>query len=202
MVQFVSTSITGFIQQLAVSYVGNGYWFYVVGEVPKGKDAAAIDAKLVERYGVAISKWSRYRRKQNGMANVQYIRFGSVFALLATRGKHRFFEDEHVNIRDCRRVPIKVFGYAISHRRGHVCVRIEREEFKRMKAAIVEKSNRGWTGGTSPMELVLGRFEPYGPILRQGRELDRLWHRRQRTVMPHMKRYDRRIVKPFEPIVG
>jgi hypothetical protein len=39
-----ATSIGGFIQQLAVSYVRNGYWFYVAGSVPEGKDPRAIDA--------------------------------------------------------------------------------------------------------------------------------------------------------------
>jgi hypothetical protein len=196
--RIATTSTTGFIQQLAVSYIANGYWFYVVGTVPQDKNAESIDAKLVSRYGVAISKWSRYRRKQAGQANVQYIRHGKTFVLLATRGEHRFFEDEHVNIRDCRRVPIKVFGYAISYRRGHVCVRVEQGEFKRMKAAIIEKANRGWEGKTTPMDLVLSRYEPYKPVLRQARELERLWHRRMGTTPPSWRRIERSIVKPFE----
>jgi len=33
-----ATSVTGFIQQLAVGYVRHGYFFYVVGQVPEGKD--------------------------------------------------------------------------------------------------------------------------------------------------------------------
>lgn len=193
----IATSRAGFIQQLAVSYIANGYWFYVVGEVPSGKDAAGIDTKLMDRYGVAISKWGRYRRKQAGRANVQYIRYERTFVLLATHGEHRFFEEEHAGIRDCRRVPLKVCGYAISHRRGHVCVRIAADEFKRMKAAVIEKANRGWTASTTPTQLVLARYEPYAPVLRQARELERLWHRRMGTSMPPWQRYERRIVKPF-----
>ena len=30
----VATSAVGFLQQLAVAYVANGYWFYVTGRVP------------------------------------------------------------------------------------------------------------------------------------------------------------------------
>ena len=52
-------SLPGFIQQLAVSYVGNGYFFYVLGRVPDGKDPRAVDAKLVARYGIDVSKWAR-----------------------------------------------------------------------------------------------------------------------------------------------
>jgi hypothetical protein len=42
-----TTSIAGFVQQVAVSYVANGYWFYVAGCVPQGKDRRALDAKII-----------------------------------------------------------------------------------------------------------------------------------------------------------
>ena len=32
----VATSLEGFIQQLAVSYVGKGYFYYATGRVPNG----------------------------------------------------------------------------------------------------------------------------------------------------------------------
>ena len=51
----VATSVAGFLQQLAVAYVANGYWFYVAGRVPDHKDPAAVDAKIIQRYGIAIS---------------------------------------------------------------------------------------------------------------------------------------------------
>ena len=63
MYRYETTSVEGFIQQLAVSYVGQGYWFYVSGVVPDRKDPRAVDTKLMTRYGVDISKWARARRK-------------------------------------------------------------------------------------------------------------------------------------------
>ena len=54
-----TTSIGGFIQQLAVSCVSKGYFFYVAGSVPPGKDPRVIDQKLIDRYGIDISKWAR-----------------------------------------------------------------------------------------------------------------------------------------------
>ena len=36
--QCEAQSLSGFIQQLAVSYVAKGYWFYVTGQVPDHKD--------------------------------------------------------------------------------------------------------------------------------------------------------------------
>ena len=38
--RYEATSVAGFIQQLAVCYVGRGYWFYVTGTVPEHKDPA------------------------------------------------------------------------------------------------------------------------------------------------------------------
>lgn len=72
----VAASVAGFIQQLAVAYVAHGYWFYVSGVVPDHKDPVDLDRKIIAQYGLNISKWTRARRKQAGLANVQYLRYG------------------------------------------------------------------------------------------------------------------------------
>ena len=77
-----AVSVEGFIQQLAVSYVGQGYYFYKTGWVPEGKDPGEVDRKLIDRYGVAVSKWTRASRKRACHANVQYIRHDRFFVLL------------------------------------------------------------------------------------------------------------------------
>jgi hypothetical protein len=161
-----AASLAGFIQQLAVSYVVHGYFFYVRGQVPEGKDPLAVDRKLVERYGIAISKWTRARRKGKGIAGVQYIRWRRVFVLIATHGEHSFFDEERANIRDLRRVPLKVGGYALSFRGGHAHVRIEREEYAKLKARFQERA-------LCDRDHLLARefgtlpFEPYAPVRRQ-----------------------------------
>jgi len=71
----VATSLEGFVQQLASNILPHGYWFYVTGVVPAAKDPAAVDQKLMEKYGVAISRQQRARRKLAGQANLHYIRF-------------------------------------------------------------------------------------------------------------------------------
>src|SRR6185369_11739835 len=128
-----TTSIGGFIQQLAVACLSKGYFFYVAGSVPDGKDPRAIDHKLIDRYGINISKWARARRKQAGYANLRYLRFQRFFVLLATHGQHTFFEAEAACIKDIRRTPIKFAGYSVSYRAGHPHVRIEQEEYKQLK---------------------------------------------------------------------
>ena len=40
-----ATSLAGFVQQIAVSYVANGYYFYVLGRVPDRKDPRAQPAR-------------------------------------------------------------------------------------------------------------------------------------------------------------
>src|SRR3954452_23600511 len=114
-----ATSVSGFIQQLAVGYVGRGYYFYVVGQIPEGKDPRRTDEKLIEKYGIDIGKTARASRKALGRANVQYLRFRNNFVLLATPGEHEFFDSEAGQIRDAREMPIKLFGYAVSSRNGH-----------------------------------------------------------------------------------
>src|SRR5262245_32373930 len=107
-----AATVAGFIQQLAVGCIARGYWFYVTGFIPPHKDARAVDQKLIERYGINCSKWTRHRRKQKGLANVQYLRFRRFFVLLSTSGEHEFFRKES-RIEDIRRRPIKCFGYSV-----------------------------------------------------------------------------------------
>ena len=114
-----ATSVAGFVQQLAVAYIGRGYFLYVAGEIPERKDPREVDAKLIAKYGLAIGKTSRARRKAAGFANVQYIRYGHFFVLVATPGRHAIFEDEARSMRDARDVPTTFGGYAINYRAGH-----------------------------------------------------------------------------------
>ena len=86
--RYLATSVSGFVQQLAVSYLTNGYWFYVLGEVPEGKSPEAIDEKLLLKYGVERSKWANARAWKRGEAKVHYLRYARVFVLVATHDVH------------------------------------------------------------------------------------------------------------------
>lgn len=167
----VATSVEGFVQQLAVAYITHGYWFYVAGEIPEGKDPLAVDAKLIERYGIAISKWARCRRKKQGLANMQYLRHERFFVLLATKGRHEFFDRERASFRDVRRVPIRIAGYSIGCRKGrdgrwHVSVRISAAAYQDAKTWVMDLSTR-----RSTIEVLASLrglpFQPYAPVRRQ-----------------------------------
>ncbi len=197
-----ATSVSGFIQQLAVAYVGRGYFFYVVGQVPDGKDARLIDEKLARKYDISASKATRARRKALGLANVQYIRFKDKFVLLATSGKHEFFLHEAGQIRDAREIPIKLLGYAVSYRGGHPHVRIEQSRYLELKAYLTDLAvhrSKDWLEG----QFKSLWYEPYAPVRSQLhcvlREVNVRRKRAQFELLPSSCiRTRRRIVTPFE----
>src|SRR5262249_22480389 len=157
--------IAGFVQQLAVSYVANGYWFYVTGVIPEGKDPRRVDDKLIEKYELDISKFVRARRKAAGQANVQYLRHRRFFVLAATHGVHKFFlpmeqGGEGGRICDCRKIPIKFASYSIGYRGGHAHVRIEQQTYLDIKAYCLEHSGH-WCSEKLGEILRKLPFEPY-----------------------------------------
>lgn len=197
-----AVSLAGFIQQLAVSYIANGYFHYVVGWLPERKDPKRVDTSIIDRYGIAVSKFVRARRKAVGKANLQYLRYGRLFVLLATDGDlPALFDNERRSVRDVRRVPLKAFGYSICVRRGRVDVGIDREEFKRLRAYFVERAvHRG--GEVLAAELAELPFEPYRRVRHQLQKVVRAVNQRRRAagylpLPPTAVRVTRRLVRPF-----
>jgi hypothetical protein len=209
--RWVATSVAGFVQQLAVSYIAHGYLFYVAGRIPEGKDPARTDAKLIAQYGVDVSKWTRARQRKQGRASVQYLRHDRFFVLVATHGEHVFFAAEGKRIRDFRRQPLYFHGYAIGCRKGrdgkrHASVRIARETFAELKqrfaALAVYRS-----GEELCLEFRRLWYEPYAPVRDQLRILLRAVNRRRAVaglelVPSEALRWRRRAVPPFAAASG
>jgi len=209
-------SLEGFVQQIACCYLRHGYWWYVMGSVPKRKDPRLIDRKLIEKYDIAVSESTRARRKQLGRANLQYLRLDRTFVLLATKGKHSFFEEEHEAIRDIRHCPIKIRGYAISYRPGgrtrsgepdprwHAHVEIERKKYLELKAYFLDLATHRSADKLAVAFYELP-YEPYAPIRRQClnilREVNRARGRAgYRPVPTEVLPMRRRPVRPFLPL--
>lgn len=168
--QCTATSVDGFIQQLAVAYASRGYHFYVAGSVPEGADPRAVDRKLISKYRITSSKHVRTRKKKRGEANVQYLRFGRFFLLLATKGQHRFFEDE-TNIKDLRKEPIRFAGYSVGIGRGrdgkrHASVRIDGIEFQFLMRRFLGMALTSNFGSLTARFATLP-FAPYAPVRKQ-----------------------------------
>lgn len=178
---WVVASLSGLVQQIAVSYVSNGYFFYVSGFVPEGKEARLVDQKLTEKYRIGVSKHVRYRDKQRGGARLAYVRLDQRFFILATHGEHPFFVEEGKTIRDVRRVPLKVGGYAIGHRNGHVSVRIEEKVYKALKVEFLEAATKRGREELEQMFRGLS-FEPYAPVRNQLWQLFRAVDQKRKTA--------------------
>jgi len=209
----VTTSVEGFVQQIACCYLRHGYWFYVKGRIPDGKRPETVDKKLIDKYGINVSESTRARRKKAGRSNLQYIRHESTFVILATKGEHRFFDEEANLIRDIRRTPIRYAGYSISYKPGgrkkdgsnddrwHAHVEIDRQQYLDLRAWFSERAMRD-----SPEKLALAFYElpiaPYAPVRRQLllmlREVNRVRKRAAKTQLPSdVLPLRRRVVKPF-----
>lgn len=164
-----------FVRRLVTGFLTKGYVFYVAGDVPPPKDPRRVAERLAARYGLRVSRQERVRRKRAGLANVGLLRFGRFFLLVATAGRHDFFEAERSSIRDFRREPLLFAGYSVSLRRDgstkkggteirlRGSVRIAALEYRVLRRELAEHALHEGVGER------LGRlpFEPYAPVRRQ-----------------------------------
>lgn len=217
--RYLTTSLEGFVQQVACNILPHGYWFYVRGVVPDEKDPETIDRKLLDRYRIDVSRQQRARRKLQGLANLHYLRLGRLWFIFATHGKHEFFEHEEKNIRDVRKIPIVVGGYSLSAKQGgflkkisadeppvrdgkmRARVQVAREEFRDLCGYFLERACHRSVDSLSA-ELFRIPYEPYAPIRRQQLNLLRLINKKRQQaafekIPTTVLRYKRRIVSPF-----
>ncbi len=212
----VATTPEGLVQQVAVSYLRHGYWFYVTGTIKPSKDPTAIDRKLLAKYQIAISERERAYRKRRGLANMQYIRYGNWFLLLATEGHHPFKQQERKQIKDCRRTPIRFEGYSISYRRSgvtpkgvadskwHARVSIDGPTYKQLKAFFLDRAVHR-SADNLATDFARVPYARYAPIRRQLltilRSVNKSRSRMGYEPLPHsVLKLRRRIYRPFEPI--
>ena len=140
------------------------------------------------------------------MREVQYIRYGRFFVLMATRGEHRFFTDEPT-FRDIRRDSLSFAGYSIGYKLGadrkwHVSVRIHPSEYLKLKAYFLDLATRRSVQKLS-LEFQRIPFEPYAPVRRQFLNILRAVNRKRKTAGFELLavgalQLRRQPVKPFE----
>ena len=200
--QYLTQSVGGFIQQAAVCYVQRGYWFYVIGHIENGKNPLEVDQIILEKYKVGISKFQRCRRKKEGIAGVQYLRYNNTFLLLATQGEHHFFAEENTAIQDARVSPIRLFGYSIKWQKGRALVSLDEPSFRKLRDSFLQVALR-----QNPKILGLKfwsiHFDPYSEVYRQINSIWRTVNLKRKTAgLPPVPisavRRKRRIYRPFE----
>ena len=219
--QCVTSSVEGFVQQLAGCYLADGYWFYSSGRIAKRRDATEVDRMLTRQYGISNSHTSRLERKLMGIANLHYLRCERFYILLATDGHHPFFDKEK-GIRDARQIPIRYGGYTVGvepakeGRGGRLGVNRERWKQWAVRVEIDAKSFGAlqkrfveMAAACSAAEIADALhgvpFAPYAPVVQQMEEV--LWLVNQarqagglELVGREAVRRQRRIVSPFEPL--
>ena len=213
----VASSPIALVQFLATNLLTSGYRYYVTGHVPEPKAPAAVDAKLIAKYDLGLSRWELARRKRIGYASVRYVRCGRFFIMVATEGQHPWFREERGLVRDARKEPITYGGYHIGLKRGpdrgtsgqprdahrlHVRVSLTRKTYTELKAYFLEL---GVHGSVEELrhEFRSVPFEPYAPVRRQLlnilRAVNRARKRANKEQLPFdVLRYRRRIVKVFD----
>ena len=225
---YLATSPEGFVQQLATCYLTHGYYFFVQGVVPPGKDPRQVDRKLLEKYEIALTSAQRYYRKRQGRASIHYLRHEYQWIMVATHGVHRWWDEHHdedrhrSQVKDARLVPIHFLGYSIRIRKGNflrkrleepqarvdgrlrVRVLIGAKSYRLLKAELLELATR------RSAEYLAARlnnvpFEPYAPIRKQLLALLRMINARRTAaglsrVPVACIRMRRKIVRPFDVV--
>ena len=215
------TSLVGFLQRVATHLLPKGYYFFVQGTLPEGKDPAVLDAKLLSKYDVAKSEGARRWRKSQGLGNVQYVRFKNSWILMATHGDHAIREGEGDNLKDVRRVPIRISDYALYVKRGNylkkfsddnqptpdghwrVRVLIAREPYRELCAYFLSIACHRRAEALTE-ELYTLPYEPYAPVRKQLLKLLRLINAKRQSagyakIPPKCLRFKRAIVRSFDP---
>lgn len=214
------TSLVGFLQRVATHLLPKGYYFFVQGLVPEGKDPATLDAKLLSKYGVARSEGARRWRKSQGLGNIQYVRHERLWLLMATHGDHPIREGERKNLKDVRRVPIRIGDYSVYVKRGNyllkraiadpprpdgrwrVRVLIAREPYRELSAYFLSIACHRRADALAA-ELLNLPYVPYAPVRKQLLKLLRLINaKRQAAGFARLSatclRFRREIVRAFE----
>lgn len=222
--QYEVTSLVGYLQRVATHLLTKGYYFFVQGLVPEGKDPTALDVKLLAKYDVAKTEGARRWRKSQGLGNVQYVRFQRAWILLATHGDHAIREGEGANLKDVRRMPIRIGDYSVYVKRGNylqkrypedssradgkwrVRVLISREPYRELCAYFLSIACHRRAEALAE-ELYNLPYVPYAPVRKQLLKLLRLINSKRQAagfakIPPSCLRFKRVIVRAFEQRTG
>lgn len=184
--QYETRNVAAFVSQV-VRYVAAGHYFYVRVLIPEGKDAAAVDAKLLARYDVKKKRWQRKRRYLKRTASIHYLRCNRCAVLMLTKGNHeQFYQDHASSVRDIRRQALKVFGYSIRYgvstttKNPKILVRLDQQKCREVRAHFMTICT--WNSFRDPrrLEREFARlpYQPYGPVFLQ---LHSIWKAANRS---------------------
>ncbi len=210
-----ATGVEGFVQRVVV-LAANKYYYWVSGTIPEDKNPEEVDRRLIEKYGLAISRSKRARQKKRGIASVQYIRLGRSFVLMATEGIHAFWQEE-LERYDLRKNPMRVCGYSISVRedgaarhegvwRERVSVRLDKRRYLELRDHYLELARRDLEGETLRDAFFNIPYQPFAPIRRQIGSLRRQVNAKRKLaglsqVPKTSVRFRKGVVRQLKPVL-
>jgi len=175
-------SVEGFVQR-AVVLAQRGYPFFVQGEVPKRKDPADVDEKMLSKYDLRKTRRQRAYRKARGLPNGHFFRFERTWVAMATSRKFFLEVDENERVADLRDTPIRVGGYTVSLRRDgsarrqgvhrmRASVRLDRPTYEELSgyfASLAVHRTGAWLAGE--FWRLSSAYQAYAPVRRQFRAI-------------------------------
>jgi hypothetical protein len=182
-------SVAGFIQRVVV-LSQRGYRYFVEGEIREGRAPEEVDAKLLAKYDLRLTRRQRAYRKAQGLSNGHYVRFDRNWVLLATSPRFFLEVDRNERPRDLRESPIRAHGYSVSLRRdgsartrGEVrrraSVRLDEATTAELRAYFEELSiHRSRERLAAEFWRISSEWEAYAPVHRQFRAM--LWRANER----------------------
>jgi hypothetical protein len=205
-----------------VNLISKGYRYYFVGTVVDFEARAGRDLRMLAYYEAGLRKWTRERRRLQGLANFRYLRHEDWFIVLATEGRAaRFWSEDAHRIRDVRNSPIRFKGYSISYRQGgwkdrrlwadpnvrerdmkwHVRVQLDSETYDGLKAYFLNIATHRQADFLA-REFAELTFQPYRPVREQLFQVLRAVNRARhlagyQRIPASVIRFKRRTVKPF-----
>src|SRR5262245_14294832 len=196
-----TTSKAGMLRMLSANYLPNDYFYYSYGHFMSEAHARRVEPDIICRYELALSKNQRWRRKENGLANVQFLRYRLFYLFVATLGTHPWHLKQ-ADRRDFRRQPLHFHGYTVSYRGGHSCVRLSPKTEQELRAyfVAVALSRRATDLAREFRSLP---WLPYAPVVQQLLSiLDAVSDRRKRhgyaAVPESCIRRKLRVCRPFD----
>jgi hypothetical protein len=181
--QYVAASIVGLVRHLALYHVNRGYEFYLAGTVPERKRSQPeeVDRAIIEKYRIAMSKYARHRQRRAGAAAVAYFRHGDFWVMVATTGRHRFFEDNAGAIQNFRRQPLVIGDYSIGIKAGKLHVQLTDEFYRELRGYLVNQAVHR-SAARLAQEFYELPVEPFGPVQRQLRKILREVNAERKTA--------------------
>ena len=203
-----ATTVEGFVQQLAVAYVAPGVLLLCHGIRPRrARTRRGSTPSSAPATGWGYRSGPGPGAGPPGRRATPTSGSGGSSCSWPLTARARSSPRRRGSVRDARRTPIRFSGYAISHRGGHVHVRIDRPVYLGLKAYLVgiaAAQGRVRPGGRGPEGA---RLRAVAPVRSQCRAILRAVNRaRAAAGLPEVPRSclrtRRRVVRPFGPPGG